>query len=138
MENEPVAIQDIRLSGEPTQITKGQAKVVTALKRMLMENPLEKHIDFLASINVQYSISGNIRNKSKGVRFYARIFIHKKLAKTNNIRLIREYSTSGYNSVKAVFCDTLAKFLIYEDHDYHEYEKQWVVDHTELKDKELE
>ena len=105
------------LSTEPTE---RERKIVTPLNRMLMHGDLESALSFLAKIGVRYTICGNLKVTDKDIigHHTCRIFVQKK--EHGNIQTIVEYIGGGA-SAKAAVCDALSKFLVIEEHDYHDY-----------------
>ena len=97
-------------------------KVVNALSQMLMTTPLDTHLQFMQSIGVQYSLSGNVRSRHREDKFIARIFIVKDIGISNKEpRVIREYKGTSVESMKQAFCRCFTQFIISEECDYHLY-----------------
>lgn len=103
--------------GDMSQSTR---RVVSALDRFLMEVEMEKLINFLESLKVQYSISYNRKANKDKYRHHCKIYVQELI--DGNVTTIREYFGSHQTSTKFAVCDALAQFLLYEEDDYHEYD----------------
>ncbi len=85
---------------------KTTAKIVSPLKKLLMDLPMEEYLLFLHRIRVSYSIS----RQKDGV--YHAIVYGDGMVK---------YMYQSPNSAKSALCDCIAGFLIGEKKDYHSY-----------------
>lgn len=84
-----------------------QHKLVSPLRRLLILLPMDDLLLFLHRSKLQFVLL-----RDNGAECYrARIFLEGML----------KYECADNNSPKAALCDAIAKFLIGEQKDYHDY-----------------
>lgn len=88
--------------------SKNEGKVIQPLKKLLMDTPLDELVYFIQKLHLRFSFTGGGKI---GAHYCARIF---------GDGLLNYYGTST-NSPKDAICSSLAKFLIHENHDIHDY-----------------
>ena len=104
------------------EVDKMGRKIVSALRRLLMANTMEALLTFLQQIGIQYSMVGQSKSKSGPIKFRATIYIQEgRGVPGEHSRTVREYRGGSDDSAKAAFCDCMARFLVQEKIDYHEY-----------------
>ena len=104
----------------------GDRQIVSALRKLLSDTKLEDLFTFMHRIYVPITLSCHFKSKHRRA-FECRVFVQER-NELGCYETVREYTSSFMEgepggSARHVVSDAIARFLIGEQRDFHEFER---------------
>lgn len=99
---------------------------ISALRRFLLNTPLEDLFGFLDSLDVKFTVSVESRSRTGRFRYLCRIYVQRDEGiPGKSVKTVREYKGTAADGkgLKPAVADALARFFIRESVDYHDYRR---------------